>query len=49
MVAPAKISVGCTTTGMAGKEGEVLRVTLPYGLAIGAIVGAITFAMAVLG
>jgi lactate permease len=48
MVAPAKISVGCTTTGMAGHEGDVLRITLPYGLIIGGIVGVITYAAAAL-
>ena len=46
MVAPAKISVGCTTSGMAGHEGDVLRITLPYGLAIGAVMGIITYLVA---
>lgn len=39
MVAPAKLLVGCSTTGLAGREGDVLRITLPYGLVIGALVG----------
>jgi len=34
MIAPAKVIVGCSTAGMAGQEGKVLRVTLPYGLLI---------------
>ncbi|MDO8971097.1 MAG: L-lactate permease, partial [Saprospiraceae bacterium] len=39
MVAPAKLAVGATTTGLKGKEGEILRITLPIGLAIVLIVG----------
>ncbi|NLF78839.1 MAG: L-lactate permease, partial [Chloroflexi bacterium] len=35
MIAPAKIIVGCSTVGLQGRDGDVLRVTLPYGLAIG--------------
>jgi len=34
MVAPAKVIVGCSTAGLAGQEGQVLRQTLLYGLAI---------------
>ena len=47
MVAPAKISVGCSTSGTAGQEGDVLRLTLPYGLIIAAIMGGITYLVAV--
>lgn len=39
MVAPAKLAVGSTTTGLKGKEGEILRITLPIGIAIVLIVG----------
>jgi lactate permease len=35
MIAPAKIIVGCSTVGLQGRDGDVLRVTLPYGLLIG--------------
>lgn len=34
MVAPAKIIVGCSTVGLAGKEGPVLKATLRYGMVI---------------
>ena len=39
MLAPAKIIVGCSTVGMKGRDGEVLRRTLPIGLAIGLGIG----------
>lgn len=39
MIAPAKISVGCSTNDMKGREGEVLRYTLPAGILIGFIIG----------
>jgi lactate permease len=42
MIAPAKILVGCSTVGLSGKEGPVLKVTLRYGLLITGIVGIIT-------
>ncbi len=35
MIAPAKILVGCSTVGLARREGEALKLTLPYGIAIG--------------
>ncbi len=41
MIAPAKLAVGSTTTGLKGREGEVLRITLPIGIAIILIVGAV--------
>ncbi len=41
MIAPAKIIVGCSTVDLKGREGEVLRVTLPYGLLIGLAMGAV--------
>ncbi|MFQ6014097.1 MAG: L-lactate permease [Anaerolineae bacterium] len=39
MLAPAKIIVGCSTAGLAGQEGQVLRRTLVYGLVIAALIG----------
>jgi lactate permease len=40
MLAPAKITVGCSTVGLKGREGEVLRLTLLPGLIIGLLLGA---------
>lgn len=42
MFAPAKVIVGCSTAGLAGQEGEVLRLNLIYGLLIIALAGALT-------
>lgn len=42
MIAPAKIMVGCSTVGLQGKDGEVLRRTLGYGLLIGVGIGILT-------
>ena len=42
MIAPAKILVGCSTVGLSGKEGPVLKATLRYGLIITGIIGIIT-------
>jgi lactate permease len=39
MLAPAKIIVGCSTAGLAGREGEVLKKTLAPGLIIAGVVG----------
>lgn len=41
MIAPAKLAVGGTTTGLKGREGEVLRITLPIGLVIVLIIGVV--------
>ncbi len=50
MLAPAKIIVGCSTAGLAGREGEVLKRTLLPGLLIAACVGAVAWlAISVLG
>ena len=50
MLAPAKIIVGCSTAGLAGREGEVLKRTLLPGLLIAACVGVIAWlAIYVLG
>ncbi len=39
MIAPAKLAVGGTTTGLKGREGDIMRITLPFGLALVLIVG----------
>ncbi len=39
MIAPAKITVGCSTVGLKNREGDVLRRTLFYGLGIGLLLG----------
>ena len=41
MIAPAKLTVGCSTVGLKGREGDVLRRTLFYGLGIGLLLGAL--------
>ena len=46
MIAPAKIIVGCSTLGLRGRDGEVLRVTLPYGIAIGLAAGILALLLA---
>jgi len=43
MVAPAKIIVGCSTAGLAGREGEVLKRTLLYGVVITLLVGIVAW------
>ena len=42
MIAPAKILVGCSTVGLSGKEGPVLKATLRHGLVITGIIAIIT-------
>jgi lactate permease len=42
IIAPAKIIVGCSTVGLAGREGPVVRTGIKFGLAITAIIGLIT-------
>jgi len=49
MIAPAKILVGCSTVGLAGKEGPVLKATLRYGLITTGIVGLITLFFSYIG
>lgn len=46
MIAPAKIIVGCNTVGIRGRDGDVLRVTLPYGILIGIALGIVTLIFA---
>jgi lactate permease len=43
MIAPAKIAVGCSTVGLKGREGDVLRQTLLYGLGIGLLIGGLAW------
>ena len=43
MLAPAKVIVGCSTAGLAGQEGQVMRKTLGYGLAIAVFVGLVAW------
>jgi lactate permease len=43
MLAPAKIIVGCSTAGLAGREGDVLKKTLLPGLLIAAFVGVVAW------
>lgn len=44
MFAPAKVIVGCSTAGLAGQEGDVLRQNLIYGLVIIGLTGLLTVA-----
>jgi len=46
MLAPAKVAVGVATVNAAGKEGLVMRRTIPYGLAAGLLIGLITLLLA---
>jgi lactate permease len=43
MISPAKILVGCSTVGLKGQDGAVLRITLPIGIFIGLLMGGITY------
>ena len=43
MLAPAKIIVGCSTAGLAGQEGRVLRRTFVYGLLIALALGGLAW------
>ena len=47
MLAPAKIIVGCSTVGLGGQEGPVLKAGVRYGLAIALIIGVTTLAWTV--
>jgi lactate permease len=44
--APAKVIVGCSTAGLGGREGEVLKLNLFYGMLIIAVMGLLTFGLA---
>jgi lactate permease len=43
MLAPAKIIVGCSTAGLSGEEGQVLRRTIVYGVVITAVIGVVVW------
>ena len=49
MIAPAKILVGCSTVGLSGREGPVLKATIRYGLLITALMGLFTMLVSALG
>src|SRR5690606_24140001 len=42
IIAPAKLVVGCSTVGLSGNEGPVIRVAVRYGLAMSRVVGLAT-------
>ena len=46
MVAPAKLVVGCSSVGVAGAEGEVMRRTAPLALGVAVLVGLVALALA---
>jgi lactate permease len=48
MLAPAKLIVGCSTTGLKGRDGEVLRHTLVYGLVISLGLGILALLVSIL-
>jgi lactate permease len=49
MLAPSKVIVGCSTAGLAGKEGEVLKKSLVPGLIITGVIGILAMALILLG
>jgi lactate permease len=49
MLAPAKLIVGCSTAGLAGQEGAVLKKALVPGLSIAAVVGLLAWLAIALG
>ena len=49
MLAPAKLIVGCSTAGLAGQEGKVLKKTLLPGLIIAGLVGLLAWLAISLG
>jgi len=42
VISPAKVIVGCSSTGQSGREGLMMRAMLPYILAILALVAVVT-------
>ncbi|NPV57167.1 MAG: L-lactate permease [Anaerolineae bacterium] len=46
MLAPAKIIVGCSTTGLTGQEGRVMRRTVVYGLLVALTLGVFAWLVA---
>jgi lactate permease len=49
MLAPAKLIVGCSTAGLAGEEGKVLKKTLAPGLIIAGVVGVLAWLVILFG
>ncbi len=45
MIAPAKLAVGSSTTAVKGREGDILRMTLPIGLVCVLVIGAAAWLM----
>jgi len=43
MIAPAKLAIGSSTNELKGREGEILRYTLPISLAIALVVGVVVW------
>jgi len=43
MIAPAKVILGCSTAGLAGREGLVMRRTVAYAVAIPLVVGVLAW------
>ncbi len=43
MLAPAKIIVGCSTAGLSGREGQVLRRTITYGVVMATMIGVVAW------
>jgi len=48
MLAPAKITVGCSTVKEVGREGQVLRQTVPFGIAAALLIGLVTWLLQLL-
>lgn len=48
MVAPAKLVVGCSTVGLEGRDGEVLRQTIRYIIPIDLVVGVLALLLCLL-
>ncbi len=45
MLAPAKIIVGFSTVGVKGRDGEAMRITVPYGLVVGLALGVMAWVL----
>ncbi len=48
MLSPQSIAVACAASGLSGREGDLLRASLPLSLVLGALAGVATFAAAAL-
>lgn len=46
MIAPDNVLLGATTAGILGREGEVMRVTIPLFLLVSVIVGGVVLIVA---